>query len=288
MRNKTPLAKIEFKSASPLEFKADITEGIISGYASTWERDEGGDRIEKGAYAQVIENDLPRNRIKIYREHDVPIGLPQDLREDDTGLWIEAKVVPGDTVDGDETLRLADSKVYDAFSIGWVGDPSAMRFAKEGGLRTRVISNIIRLPHVGILDDPMNTGALVQGVKSEGVDLSEIKVLLETIQEGAAGIKGLADQLRDVQRILESPKQQPLPLARAIKSFWDLVSAFDAMDTLESIRQWGSLSDEDAAAAIAFIEELREVADAAEKKLPVDETNAVLRQFVETVRSRAA
>ena len=68
----------------------------------------------------------------------------------------------GRTRDGDETINLVEDGVYDAFSIFY--DVKQRKFVSEGGQPTRVLEEI-ELYHVGILDCPMNEGALVSGFK---------------------------------------------------------------------------------------------------------------------------
>lgn len=240
---------VEFKSASQLEFKADGPEGIVRGYASTWDRDLGGDKVLKGAFEEVIERDFPKGKIKIYREHSIAIGLPEVMKEDDTGLWIEAKIVPGASQDGDETIAHAVSGVYDAFSIAYVPDSSATKVNFKNGRRERDIGNFLRLPHTGILDGPMNEGAV--------------------IEEAKGGTPSILALLQEIKALLEpQPEQQPLPLVTEIKDFWDLGRAFDARATLEAIRQWGDITDEEAEEAHEIIDWLRATADEAEKRLP--------------------
>lgn len=186
---------LQHKAACGLGFKARALDGVIEGYAATWDRDLGQDRYVKGAFRDVISRDLPANRIKIYREHKAAIGIPTDLHEDDTGLWVEAKIVPGDSVDGDETLNLAKASVYDAFSVGWKADPSAVTFVTEGGQRTRVISRVAMLAHVGVLADPMNPAALVHGVKGQGVLFDTEKKSLHALAEALMHL-AIAEEIR--------------------------------------------------------------------------------------------
>jgi len=232
-----------FKSAVSAEFKVTAAEGIVEGYAATWDRDLGGDRFEKGAFRDIIKADFPQNRIKIYREHRQAIGLPVELKEDGEGLFVRAEIVPGDTVDGDETLNLADRKVYDAFSVCWVPDRKTLRIENNGGERTRVIPKVAALPHIGILADPMNPQAVVTAVKS--VEPIEI---LERLDKIEALIKP-ADPVQ-------------------LKTLWDLVAGVDALAVLEGIRQWGELTEDEAAMARELIDHLVSITEEAEKRLP--------------------
>lgn len=218
--------EIEHKAACGLQFKANDAEheGVISGYASTWDRDLGRDRFEKGAFRDVIQRDQPEGRIKIYREHKAAIGLPVQLREDDIGLWVEAKIVPGDSVDGDETTRLSASKVYDAFSVCWKADPSSVRRVVEGGVSTRIIGRVADLPHIGILADPMNLAAVITSVKGQQPLIDYEKKGLFALSEIlfhlaiAADIQSWSELSEEEVAVAESVITQLAEASEAIKS----------------------------------------------------------------------
>lgn len=64
---------------------------IIRGYASRFnERDAGGDRVKRGAFAASL---LSRaDLVPMLSDHQRPIGRWTRMREDDTGLWVEGEV----------------------------------------------------------------------------------------------------------------------------------------------------------------------------------------------------
>jgi HK97 family phage prohead protease len=89
-----------YKSASyGLAFKdADIKKGIVTGYLSEFNTiDVDGDQLQKGAYSKSIKECGPgssKPRIKYLQDHDKTkcVGVFQVLKEDNTGLYYEAKV----------------------------------------------------------------------------------------------------------------------------------------------------------------------------------------------------
>lgn len=166
-----------------VEFKVNADEGLISGYAATWDLDLCYDRFVPGAFRDAIAEYMPKNQIKIYRRHDVAVGVPETLREDDRGLWVDARVRPGDSLAGDETLRLAKSGVYDSFSVKYAVDPEKTTYKIEDGKRVRVIGRVRRLPHIGILDDPMNPEAQIHAVKGQGQIVDHDKKSLHLLAE---------------------------------------------------------------------------------------------------------
>src|SRR3989338_8568114 len=69
-----------------------LTEGrVVAGYASLFgKRDQGGDVVQKGAYAASLKRLAGAGRaVKMLWQHDPaqPIGVWDEVREDATGLW---------------------------------------------------------------------------------------------------------------------------------------------------------------------------------------------------------
>lgn len=89
-----------YKSASyGLAFKdADVKKGIVTGYLSEFNTiDADADLIQKGAYSKSIQECGPgtvKPRIKYLQDHDKTkcVGVFTTLKEDNTGLYYEAKV----------------------------------------------------------------------------------------------------------------------------------------------------------------------------------------------------
>lgn len=101
----------------PTEFKA-TPEGEFEGYASVFgNRDSYGDVVVPGAFTRTIAND--RGRVKVLYQHDPsqPIGIPIEMREDDRGLLVRARIA--DTTLGRDTLALMRAGVITELSIGY-------------------------------------------------------------------------------------------------------------------------------------------------------------------------
>lgn len=114
---------MEYKSI-PVELKdLDMNEGIVTGYwAAFGNWDDGGDLIEQGAFKKTIKErgpDAKQPRVKFLFNHDRDqiLGVPQVLREDDKGLYFEAKIVP--TTLGSDMLKLYEAGVITEHSIGY-------------------------------------------------------------------------------------------------------------------------------------------------------------------------
>ena len=97
-----------------------LTDGTrISGYASLFGlRDQGGDVVQKGAYAASLR---ARGRnVKMLWQHDPaqPIGVWDDLHEDDRGLFVSGRILTA--VDrGREAAALLEAGAIDGLSIGY-------------------------------------------------------------------------------------------------------------------------------------------------------------------------
>lgn len=101
----------------------DAKQGIITGYWASYNvEDEIGDIIAPGAFAKTIAEWGPsgvKPRIKYLYMHDPfqALGKPSVLREDDFGLYYEAKVVQ--TTWGRDVLLLYEEGIINEHSIGF-------------------------------------------------------------------------------------------------------------------------------------------------------------------------
>ena len=116
-----------------LSFKMDEydeEEGIFSGYGAVFENvDSGGDIIEPGAFAKALAAGW--ERVKILALHNdcwLPIGKPLELREDEKGLFLKAKI--SDTSMGKDIKILLKDGVLNELSIGY--EPVVFEFDQAG------------------------------------------------------------------------------------------------------------------------------------------------------------
>jgi len=140
-------------------FKADDIEGrTFKGYASTYDKDLGGDVIAPGAFAKTLAE--RGARVKVLWQHSEPIGRPVDMREDGKGLYVEAKI--SNTRLGDEALELMRDGVIDQMSIGYSVPQGKSEYQEDG---TRLIKEL-KLYEFSAVTFPMNEAAIITGVKS--------------------------------------------------------------------------------------------------------------------------
>lgn len=101
----------------------EIGEGhVISGYASLFGlSDQGGDIVQRGAYGSSLERLNGRGgRVKMLWQHDPsqPIGVWDEVREDDKGLWVKGRILTA-LEKGREAAALIDAGAIDGLSIGY-------------------------------------------------------------------------------------------------------------------------------------------------------------------------
>lgn len=100
-----------------------IKDGVeISGYASLFGAvDQGGDRVESGAYAASLKalNGAGRS-VKMLWQHDPaqPIGVWDEVREDARGLWVKGRILES-VAKGQEAAALIAAGAIDGLSIGY-------------------------------------------------------------------------------------------------------------------------------------------------------------------------
>jgi uncharacterized protein len=192
---------VEYKA---VEFKADQADAdsrIISGYASTWDLDQGNDIIVKGAFAQTLSKNPGRVKMLWQHKMDTPIGKPQLMREDDKGLYVEAYIAK--TAKGDEALELMRTGIIDRMSIGFT--VTDQDYDEKG---VRVIKNV-ELFEFSAVTWPMNEAAVITGVKS--LEAKEIERVLREAGLSRSQAKAIANGglkcLREADRQYNDVKQ---------------------------------------------------------------------------------
>lgn len=151
---------MEFKSIELKETAIDMSSRTIEGYAATWDLDQAGDIINKGAFTKTISEGLTSKRIKMLWQHDLPLGMPSEMFEDDRGLYVKGKI--SRTQLGDEALELMRDGVVDRMSIGFSIPQNKAGYNDEG---VRIISEV-KLFEFSPVTFPANEAAHILAVKS--------------------------------------------------------------------------------------------------------------------------
>lgn len=143
----------------------------ISGYASVFNViDEQNDVVCKGAFSKSIK-EFNNKKPKLLWQHDpnFPIGTIEEMFEDDYGLFIKCKLIPG-IKKSEEVFQMLKCGAIEGLSIGYTVKEKNIVRGK------RYISDV-ELMEVSVVTFPACNAALVKEIKSLG-DLSKIMNLL--------------------------------------------------------------------------------------------------------------
>lgn len=188
------------------EFKAKAEDRIFEGYASTWDKDLGGDQILQGAFSKTIQERFfhhpKKSGIKILWQHNEPLGLPLHLEEDSKGLYVKGRI--SKTRLGDEALELMRDGVVDQMSIGY--DVVKDDLSEDG--QTRYLKELV-LYEFSPVTFPMNPMADITSVKTHFNSLVKEfsnPVMATMLKEGRAlnkqNVQALKSAIDTLQGIL--------------------------------------------------------------------------------------
>ena len=160
---------------------------VIEGYASLFgASDQGGDIVGKGAYARSLSALSGADRsVKMLWQHDPsqPIGVWDEVREDDKGLWVKGRLLDG-IAKGREAAELIGAGAIDGLSIGY----RTVRATKND--KGQRLLQELELWEVSLVTFPMLPSARV-AAKSDDVSASED----ESLRAMAAAFEGLSAEL---------------------------------------------------------------------------------------------
>ncbi|SLN45971.1 Caudovirus prohead protease [Aquimixticola soesokkakensis] len=167
-----------------------VTDGVkIEGYASVFGlRDQGGDVVQKGAYARSLAALSGSGRsVKMLWQHDPaqPIGIWDEVREDERGLYVKGRLLL-DVEKGREAAALVAAGAIDGLSIGY----RTVR-AQKDGKGARLLSDL-ELWEVSLVTFPMLPDARVDG-GTKGDD----PVALDLLRDLAEALTGARRLLTD-------------------------------------------------------------------------------------------
>lgn len=168
--------KIERKSSSiateqksvRFELKSVSDTGVFTGYASVFGlKDDGWDIVDKGAFAQTIQDHNAKNRkVPALWAHNPaePIGVYTSLKEDDYGLWVEGKLSLS-VGRAKECHALMMDGAINGLSIGFRTKRYEIEKASEDGMTIRRLKEV-DLYEISVVTFPMNDASRVESVKS--------------------------------------------------------------------------------------------------------------------------
>ena len=175
-------------------------EGIFSGYGAVFSNvDSGGDIIEPGAFTKTIAEGV--GRVKILSGHNeslLPIGIPLELREDENGLFIKAKI--SDTTLGRDVRTLIRDGVLGELSIGY--DPVNFEYDADGFRHLKEV----KLWEISVVTWAMNDQAVITDykalVRGAAEDIKAGRKIsasrLKSLEDASASMKSAAKLLDKV------------------------------------------------------------------------------------------
>jgi uncharacterized protein len=151
----------------PCELKAVSTAaeaGVFEGYGSVFgNADSYADIVAKGAFRSSLKEWKARKRLpSLLWQHDssIPIGVYEEMREDDTGLYVRGRL--SDVQMGRDAYTLLKDGALSGLSIGFRTRKALMD--EDTGIRT---IKDVDLVEVSLVTFPANDAARVLGVKAD-------------------------------------------------------------------------------------------------------------------------
>lgn len=163
-----------------------VAEGaVVSGYASVFGvRDQGGDVVMPGAYkAALARLAAGGGRVRMLWQHDPaqPIGIWDEVREDDKGLWVKGRLLT-EVTRGREAAALMEAGAVDGLSIGY----RTLRAERLAGGGRKLIE--LELWEVSLVTFPMLPVARI-AAKSERAEGGLVRELARGIEAARMALR---------------------------------------------------------------------------------------------------
>lgn len=216
-QSKATLEGIAYKSIN-LELKAaENEEGVIEGYGATFgNQDQVGDIIAPGAFTKAIrKNNRGELTVKMLWQHecDEPIGVWNQLQEDEKGLKVKGRIITK-TAMGNDAYELVKGGAIDSLSIGFI----PLKWDIDAKKNVRVIQEI-ELYEISLVTFPANTKAKISSVKSLPEDVRSFEKFLCDAGYSRSQAKRYASG---------AFKQRDVGISHAIKSLDKTIDQFNS------------------------------------------------------------
>jgi HK97 family phage prohead protease len=153
---------LEFKSFDLTQYKKDESGNLfIEGYGAVFGNvDSYNDIIQRGAFLETINE--KKDRIAFCYQHDIwnPIGKIQEIKEDETGLWIKVMI---SAAEEDIQTKIVEG-ILKEMSIGYRVKES--REEVRNGDTFRILTKI-SLYEISIVTIAANPLAVITGMKAD-------------------------------------------------------------------------------------------------------------------------
>ena len=193
----------------------DIELRQVSGIAVPYNDtiDIGGglqERFEKGAF------DLNAD-VKLFRDHESIIGKVMELREEEDGLHIVAKI--SETQLGNETLELVKDGAIRSFSIGFIP-------LKDEKQDRTIVRKKVNLKEVSLVAFPAYDKAAVMAVRDNKEETSNMEI--QNTNETSADIAEVRNAIEEIDRkvaLLSEVRETSTSNPVAYRSYGEYVKA---------------------------------------------------------------
>lgn len=201
--------------------------GVFTGYGAVFGNvDAGHDIVMRGAFAESLAKAASTRKMpKMLWQHDMrqPIGVWQEMREDDHGLFVRGKFTKG-VQRASETYALMLDGAIDGLSIGY----RSLDDEIDRDLGVRKLKKL-DLMEVSVVTLPMNEAATVTGVKAllSGLSAQEWRDLEAALRDEdlsrADAVKAVSGLKKYLQRDAGGPGSTPRDeaVAAELRSYTD-------------------------------------------------------------------
>ena len=207
---------IEKKSivCSEVKVERQDTNLYIEGYGAYFGNvDSYGDIIRAGAFAPFLASEDAK-RVKLCWQHnfDDVIGVIEEMREDERGLWFKAKI--SNTTLGKDAATLIEDGALNEFSIGY-GVKAAEYPTDQPGV-SRILTDVY-LYEISLVSRAANPKATLEDAERKGEQTNNQNTNDEMEKE-------LKDQLDAMQEEIKSLRDEKAALEQSIETKTDKAS----------------------------------------------------------------
>lgn len=199
-----------------LEFKVKSLDdsGSFAGYASVFgNEDFYGDIVEVGAFSNSIKSLADdKKKLPILWQHDPsqPIGVFEELKEDDRGLHVKGRLLVDEVRQAKEAYALMKAGAIDGLSIGYRTNKADLDL--DTGIR-RLLD--VDLKEASIVTFPANEESRIEAVKQklEAGDLPTLSEFEKFLREsGFSKSQATAIASHGLRSLLGEPGQKQAQL----------------------------------------------------------------------------
>ena len=183
---------------------------IISGYAAVFGNvDKAGDLLVKGCFAKSIAERGPESQAKdkiiFLWMHDMsqPIGRITTLKEDDHGLYFEARI--DEIPEGDRVIAQLKSGTLNQFSIGYRYVLDKCEWVEENGEEFLVCKELI-LHEISVVSIGCNGETEFLGFKS---DVDPFEEFQKEINSALKGVENRIEIEKLITKAISLGKSEP-------------------------------------------------------------------------------